>query len=55
VVAAVVLRPGEHATPDELRAHAAARLARFKVPKQIAFAEQLPRTGSGKLIRRLLE
>jgi O-succinylbenzoic acid--CoA ligase len=54
VVATIVLRAGEQATPEELRAHAAARLARFKVPKEIAFAEQLPRTGSGKLIRRLL-
>jgi O-succinylbenzoic acid--CoA ligase len=54
VVATIVLRPGEQATPDELRAHAAARLARFKVPKHIDFSEQLPRTGSGKLIRRLL-
>jgi O-succinylbenzoic acid--CoA ligase len=54
VVATVVLRPGAEASPDELRAHAAARLARFKVPKQIGFAQELPRTGSGKLIRRLL-
>jgi o-succinylbenzoate---CoA ligase len=54
VVATVVLHPGRQATPDELRAHAAARLARFKVPKEIAFAEQLPRTASGKLLRRRL-
>jgi acyl-coenzyme A synthetase/AMP-(fatty) acid ligase len=54
VVATVVLCSGAAVTPEELRAHAAARLARFKVPKQIAFAEQLPRTGSGKLLRRLL-
>jgi o-succinylbenzoate---CoA ligase len=54
VVARIVLRPGEQATPGELRAHAAARLARFKVPKHIEFCEQLPRTASGKLIRRLL-
>jgi o-succinylbenzoate---CoA ligase len=54
VVATVVLRPGAEASPEALRAHAAARLARFKVPKQIGFAEELPRTGSGKLIRRLL-
>jgi acyl-coenzyme A synthetase/AMP-(fatty) acid ligase len=48
----VVLRNG--ATPDELLAHCAQRLARFKVPKEIRFAEQLPRTASGKLLRREL-
>jgi O-succinylbenzoic acid--CoA ligase len=38
----------------ELRAHAAARLAPFKVPKAIAFADALPRTASGKVLRRAL-
>jgi o-succinylbenzoate---CoA ligase len=39
---------------DELRAWCAARLASYKVPKEIAFATSLPRTGSGKLLRREL-
>jgi len=47
--------PGAPPSADELRAHCAERLARFKVPKDIAFvAEPLPRTGSGKLLRRRL-
>jgi O-succinylbenzoic acid--CoA ligase len=54
VVAAVVLRPGRHATDDELRRFCAARLAGFKVPKDIAFTTVLPRTGSGKLRRAAL-
>jgi O-succinylbenzoic acid--CoA ligase len=54
VVATVVLREGEHAREAELRAHCAARLAGFKVPKQIDFAAVLPRTRSGKLQRRRL-
>jgi acyl-coenzyme A synthetase/AMP-(fatty) acid ligase len=37
---------------DELRAWCAARLASYKVPKEIAFTTALPRTGSGKLLRR---
>lgn len=57
VVATVVVRPG-HAPGDDLaqalRAHVGERLARFKVPKQIAFAAELPRTASGKLLRRQL-
>ncbi len=54
VVAAVVLRDGESATAAELQEFAAARLARFKVPKEIAFRDRLPRTVSGKLLRREL-
>jgi O-succinylbenzoic acid--CoA ligase len=54
VVATVVLREGAHVPPDELRAHCAARLAGFKVPKAIAFTDRLPRTPSGKLLRRQL-
>jgi len=54
VVATVVLHEGSHAEAEELRAHVASQLARFKVPKQVAFAERLPRTASGKLLRREL-
>ena len=54
MVATVVLRDGVSAAPEELQAHCAARLARFKVPKAIAFADGLPRTQSGKLLRRQL-
>jgi o-succinylbenzoate---CoA ligase len=54
VVATVVLRDGAATTPEELQAFAAARLARFKLPKQIGFATELPRTVSGKLLRREL-
>lgn len=54
VVATVVLRPGARASAAELREHCRARLAGFKVPKVIEFAEALPRTASGKLLRRAL-
>jgi O-succinylbenzoic acid--CoA ligase len=52
VTARVVLRPGAEATGEELRAFAAERLARFKVPKAVEVADLLPRTESGKLLRR---
>jgi O-succinylbenzoic acid--CoA ligase len=52
VTAFVVLR-GE-VSPEELRAFCAARLARFKVPKAIEPVAALPRTASGKLLRREL-
>jgi len=54
VVATVVLHDGSHAEAEELRAHVASQLARFKVPKQVGFAARLPRTASGKLLRREL-
>jgi O-succinylbenzoic acid--CoA ligase len=54
VVATVVLRDGAQLLPERLRAFCAERLARYKVPKQIAFADSLPRTPSGKLLRREL-
>ncbi len=54
IVAAVVLRSGSTAEPDQLREFCAARIARFKVPKTIEFVDELPRTESGKLVRRRL-
>jgi acyl-coenzyme A synthetase/AMP-(fatty) acid ligase len=39
---------------EELRDHCADALAGYKVPKRIEFATELPRTASGKLIRRAL-
>jgi O-succinylbenzoic acid--CoA ligase len=52
VTAKVVLR--DQATESELRAWARERLAGFKVPKAIEVADRLPRTASGKLLRREL-
>lgn len=52
VIATIVLREGMRADADTLRAHVRARLAPFKVPKAMTFAAALPRTPSGKLLRR---
>jgi o-succinylbenzoate---CoA ligase len=54
IVARIVLRDGRGAAPEVLHAHCAERLARFKIPKTIEYATQLPRTASGKLLRREL-
>jgi acyl-CoA synthetase (AMP-forming)/AMP-acid ligase II len=54
VTAVVVLQEGSEATPDELRRHCAESLAGFKVPKRVELAAALPRTPSGKLMRRAL-
>jgi acyl-coenzyme A synthetase/AMP-(fatty) acid ligase len=54
VTAVVVLREGARASADELRRHCATALAGHKVPKRVEFAPQLPRTPSGKVLRRAL-
>jgi O-succinylbenzoic acid--CoA ligase len=55
VTAIVVARAGAILEPDTLRAHCAAQLAPFKVPKRFVLAsEPLPRTAWGKLLRREL-
>jgi o-succinylbenzoate---CoA ligase len=53
VAAIVVARPGAAPTGEQLRAHCAARLSAFKVPKRFELrGDPLPRTASGKLLRR---
>jgi o-succinylbenzoate---CoA ligase len=55
VVAFVVpADPAEPPSLDELRAFAAARIARHKVPRELVLLEELPRTFSGKLRRAAL-
>jgi O-succinylbenzoic acid--CoA ligase len=55
VAAVVVLRDGAQASEEELRSHCASQLAGFKVPKRFEFVPELPRTASGKLLRRELQ
>jgi o-succinylbenzoate---CoA ligase len=54
VCALVVLADGAEVGEDELRSHSAVSLAGFKVPKRIDFVSELPRSPSGKLLRREL-
>jgi fatty-acyl-CoA synthase len=48
-VAFVVVR--EEATADELIEYCRGRLARFKVPKEVRFADALPRSGMNKVLK----
>jgi o-succinylbenzoate---CoA ligase len=54
VAAVVVLRGGVEVRAEDLRRYCAERLAPFKVPKRFEFVGELPRTASGKLVRRAL-
>jgi fatty-acyl-CoA synthase len=50
-LAIISLRPGESATADELTSFCRERLAAFKVPKQFEFVEELPKGGTGKILK----
>ena len=54
VHAVVVPRPGHTVSTEELIAFGRAHLAGYKVPRSMAFADELPKTGSGKLLKRQL-
>jgi o-succinylbenzoate---CoA ligase len=54
ITAVVVVRDGARADAEGLRRHCAAELAGFKVPKRFEFVAALPRTASGKLLRKEL-
>lgn len=50
----LVLKPGQEATDEEIRAFCHDKLAKFKIPKYIEFRTELPKTTVGKVLRREL-
>jgi 2-aminobenzoate-CoA ligase len=50
----VVLRPGESVSPEELIAFCKGKVATYKLPREVVIVEELPRTPTGKLLRRVL-
>ncbi len=53
-VAYVVVSADTTTTPDELVEHCRGQLAKFKVPKDVVFIDELPRNPSGKVLKREL-
>jgi acyl-CoA synthetase (AMP-forming)/AMP-acid ligase II/carbon monoxide dehydrogenase subunit G len=51
----VVLDGGKKATEDELKGYVKENLARYKVPREIVFLDELPRNATGKVVKRELE
>jgi fatty-acyl-CoA synthase len=54
-LAYVVLKPNNACTEEELKAHCKAHLAKYKVPKFIRFIESLPKSDSGKILKKTLK
>jgi acetyl-CoA synthetase len=57
IFAYAIVRAGIEATPElgeQLREHVAEKIGKLARPKQIVFTSELPKTRSGKIMRRLL-
>jgi long-chain acyl-CoA synthetase len=52
VGAAIALKPGATATPEELRAFAKERVAAYKYPRHVWLVDELPKGPTGKILRR---
>jgi long-chain acyl-CoA synthetase len=55
VGAAVVLKEGQHADRDELQSYVKGEIAAFKYPRKIWFVDELPKTATGKIVKREIE
>jgi fatty-acyl-CoA synthase len=49
--AVVVLKPGVRADEEDILGHLRGRLAKYKIPKSLVFADGLPRTATGKIVK----
>jgi acyl-CoA synthetase (AMP-forming)/AMP-acid ligase II len=54
VHAVIVARPGATLVADDIIAHCKARIAGYKCPRSIAFVDQLPLSGAGKILKNKL-
>jgi long-chain acyl-CoA synthetase len=52
VGAAVALKPGASATPEALRDYVKAQVAAYKYPRRVWIVEALPKTATGKILKR---
>jgi fatty-acyl-CoA synthase len=45
---------GKDLSEDEVKAYVKSKLARYKVPRDVVFIEELPRNATGKVLKRAL-
>jgi long-chain acyl-CoA synthetase len=55
IKAVISLKAGHDVTPDEIKAFARERMAAYKYPRFVEIVDDLPKTTSGKIMRRLLQ
>jgi long-chain acyl-CoA synthetase len=55
IKAVISLKPGHSVTTEEIRAFARERMAAYKYPRVVEIMDDLPKTTSGKIMRRLLQ
>jgi long-chain acyl-CoA synthetase len=55
VAAAVALKEGTEATPEELRDYVKQRVAAYKYPRVVWIEDELPKTATGKILKREIE
>jgi long-chain acyl-CoA synthetase len=55
VGAAIVLKDGQDAEADEIRAYVKERVANYKYPRRIWFLDELPKGPTGKILKREIE
>jgi len=55
IKAVVSLKPGQTVTTDEIKAFARTQLAAYKYPRVVEIVDELPKTASGKIMRRMLK
>lgn len=55
LLAAVVLKPGQTLTEEELKQHLSSYVTKFKVPEQIVFLDALPKGSTGKILKRAIK
>ncbi|HXA12986.1 MAG TPA: acyl-CoA synthetase, partial [Mycobacterium sp.] len=51
----VVVRPGGSLSEQDVKDYVRGRLARFKVPRDVVFVDELPRNPTGKVLKRMLD
>lgn len=54
VHAVIVLKPDQQATPEEIVAKCRELIAGYKIPRSIEFVDEMPKSGAGKILKRVL-
>ena len=52
--AVIVLKPGEKLTEEEVLEYLSSKLAKYKIPKEYEFRDELPKSAAGKILKREL-